>query len=104
MRIYPGYIKTNGGDTPRAATAISYTVVIDFGGKVGAVEYQNVQPNGYRPDPAVVDTLPRPVGYPFLATVAVEGQAAVIHFDEIPAFEPCSQPPPINGRLPRAGP
>ena len=98
MNIYQGYIKANGGDTPRRADQIVYTVVIDYGGKAGPMEFANVTPSGQRPDPNQVDSIPRPVGYPFLATESVPGMPAMIHFEETPAYGPCT-PPALRAML-----
>ncbi len=92
MKIYQGYVTANGGNTPRPATAITYSIVVDYGGSVGVVDYTGITPNGQRPDPATVDAIPRPVGYPFLVGVAIDGAQPVAYFEETPAYAVCSSP------------
>lgn len=90
MNIYKGYITSNGGNNPRPSSQIVYSIAVDYGGTIGVVNYSNITPNGQRPDPAVVDAIPRPVGYPFLVTCEVPGTAATVHFEETPAYAPCA--------------
>lgn len=92
-----GIVAANGGDQPRRASLIFYSV--DLNMPSGLVRIDNVQPHNQRPPDDVVDTLPLPVGTPFTAYM-VGGEVQFI-FHELPAYGPC-QPPAFRSFIQRA--
>lgn len=79
-------VAANGGNTPRAASSIVYTVAINVPGEP-AITLTGVTPSGSR-FPDVVDTVPAPVGSTWPVEVFANRYYCFIR--ELPDLGECS--------------
>lgn len=88
--IVYGVVTDNGGGTPRKASLIDYGVDIQLPGRAGVWNYPHrITPCGDRP-PDDIDSIPRRVGYPFLAVIGID-DSITCYFEEVAAYAECPE-------------